>query len=115
MNLMKYTRRAAAAALTVPLLFTAACGSDDGKGSSGEAVVKVEGKAGEKPKITVPKGAKPSDTAVTKTLIKGDGAVVKKGDLVRLDFSAESMKGQNLGSSWTPQPGAKPGGRVPRS
>lgn len=110
MNLMKYTRRAAAAALTVPLLFTAACGSDDGKGSSGEAVVKVEGKAGEKPKITVPKGAKPSDTAVTKTLIKGDGAVVKKGDLVRLDFSAESMKGQNLGSSWTPQPGAKPGG-----
>ncbi|MGW1378684.1 FKBP-type peptidyl-prolyl cis-trans isomerase [Streptomyces sp. NPDC002446] len=110
MNLMKYTRRAAAAALTVPLLFTAACGSDDGKGSSGEAVVKVEGKAGAKPKITVPKGAKPSDTAVTKTLIKGEGAVVKKGDLVRLDFSAETMKGQNLGSSWTPQPGAKPGG-----
>lgn len=111
MNLTKNTRRAAAAALTVPLLlFTAACGSDDGKGSSGEAVVKVEGKAGAQPKITVPKGAKPSDTAVTKTLIKGDGAVVKKGDLVRLDFSAQSMKGQNLGSSWTPQPGAKPGG-----
>ncbi|MEU9123732.1 FKBP-type peptidyl-prolyl cis-trans isomerase [Streptomyces sp. NPDC048506] len=110
MNLMKNTRRAAAAALTVPLLlFTAACGSDDGKGSSGEAVVKVEGKAGAEPKITVPKGAKPSDTAVTKTLIKGDGAVVKKGDVVRLDFSARTMKGDNLGSTWTPQPGAKPG------
>ncbi|MFE0381499.1 FKBP-type peptidyl-prolyl cis-trans isomerase [Streptomyces inhibens] len=110
MNLTKNTRRAAAAALTVPiLLFTAACGSDDDKGSSGEAVVKVEGKAGEKPKITVPKGAKPSDTAVTKTLIKGDGATVKKGDLVRLDFAAQTMKGQNLGGSWTPQPGTKPG------
>ncbi|UKY49145.1 FKBP-type peptidyl-prolyl cis-trans isomerase [Streptomyces inhibens] len=110
MNLTKNTRRAAAAALTVPiLLFTAACGSDDDKGSSGEGVVKVEGKAGEKPKITVPKGAKPSDTAVTKTLIKGDGATVKKGDLVRLDFAAQTMKGQNLGGSWTPQPGTKPG------
>ncbi len=111
MNLTKNTCRAAAAALTVPLLlFTAACGSDDGKGSSGAAVVKVEGKAGAQPKITVPKGAKPSDTAVTKTLIKGDGAVVKKGDLVRLDFSAETMKGQKLGSTWTPQPGSKKGG-----
>ncbi|MFG2286273.1 FKBP-type peptidyl-prolyl cis-trans isomerase [Streptomyces sp. NPDC048595] len=111
MNLTKNTCRAAAAALTVPLLlFTAACGSDDGKGSSGAAVVKVEGKAGAQPKITVPKGAKPSDTAVTKTLIKGDGAVVKKGDLVRLDFAAETMKGQKLGSTWTPQPGSKKGG-----
>ncbi|MEU8786805.1 FKBP-type peptidyl-prolyl cis-trans isomerase [Streptomyces sp. NPDC048637] len=110
MNLTKNTRRAAVA-LTVPiLLFTAACGSDDGKGASGGAVVKVEGKAGEKPKITVPKGAKPSDKAVTKTLAEGKGATVKKGDLVRLDFSAQSMKGQNLGSSWTPQPGSKPGG-----
>ncbi|REK90000.1 FKBP-type peptidyl-prolyl cis-trans isomerase [Streptomyces inhibens] len=110
MNLTKNTRRAAAAALTVPiLLFTAACGSDDDKGSSGEPVVKVEGKAGEKPKITVPKDAKPSDTAVTKTLIKGNGATVKKGDLVRLDFAAQTMKGQNLGGSWTPQPGTKPG------
>lgn len=111
MNLTKNTRRAAAAALTVPiLLFTAACGSDDGKGASDGAVVKVEGKAGEKPKITVPKDAKPADKAVTKNLIEGKGATVKKGDLVRLDFSAQTMKGQSLGSSWTPQPGAKKGG-----
>ncbi|MFF4288044.1 FKBP-type peptidyl-prolyl cis-trans isomerase [Streptomyces sp. NPDC001633] len=106
----KHARRAAVAALTVPLLLiTAACGSDDGKGSSGEAVVKVTGKPGAQPKITVPKGAKPSDTAVTKTLVQGKGATVKKGDLVRLDFAAQTMKGQNLGSSWAPQPGAKPG------
>jgi len=111
MNLTKNTRRAAAAALTVPvLLFTAACGSDNGEGASGDAVVKVEGKTGAQPKITVPKGAKPSDKAVTKTLVQGKGATVKKGDVVRLDFTAKSMKGQNLGSSWTPQPGAKPGG-----
>ncbi|WP_078893620.1 FKBP-type peptidyl-prolyl cis-trans isomerase [Streptomyces sp. CT34] len=105
----KHTRRAAVAALAVPvLLFTAACGSDDGK-TSGEAVVKVAGTAGKKPTITVPKGAKPTDKAVTKTLIEGKGAVVDKGDLVRLDFVAQTMKGQNLGSSWTPEPGAKPG------
>ncbi|WP_411144177.1 FKBP-type peptidyl-prolyl cis-trans isomerase [Streptomyces sp. x-80] len=110
MNLTKNTRRAAAAALTVPiLLFTAACGSDDGKGSSDGAVVKVEGKEGAKPTITVPKDAKPADKAVTKNLIEGKGEVVKKGDLVRLDFAAQTMKGQNLGSSWTPQPGSKPG------
>ncbi|MGW7488672.1 FKBP-type peptidyl-prolyl cis-trans isomerase [Streptomyces sp. NPDC054786] len=111
MNLTKNTRRAAAAALTVPiLLFTAACGSEDSKSTSGDAVVKVEGKAGAEPKITVPKGAKPSDKVVTKTLVEGKGATVKKGDVVRLDFAAKSMKGQNLGSSWAPRPGAKPGG-----
>ncbi|MFI1306143.1 FKBP-type peptidyl-prolyl cis-trans isomerase [Streptomyces sioyaensis] len=111
MNLMKNTCRAAAAALTVPvLLFTAACGSDDGKSSAGEPVAKVDGKPGAQPKITVPKGAKPADKAVTKTLTEGKGATVKKGDLVRLDWSAQSMKGQNLGSSWMRQPGAKPGG-----
>ncbi|MFK0292321.1 FKBP-type peptidyl-prolyl cis-trans isomerase [Streptomyces sp. NPDC090442] len=104
-----HTRRAAAAALAVPvLLLTAACGSDSGSGS-GDAVAKVTGAAGAKPTISVPKDAKPADKAVTKTLIEGKGATVNKGDLVRLDFSAQTMKGQNLGSSWTPQPGAKPG------
>ncbi|MFI7101526.1 FKBP-type peptidyl-prolyl cis-trans isomerase [Streptomyces sp. NPDC050161] len=108
MNPTKNTRRAAAAALTVPiLLFTAACGSDDGKGSADGSVVKVEGKAGAEPKISVSKDAKPADKVVTKTLTEGKGATVKKGDLVRLDYSAQSMKGQNLGSSWTKQPGAK--------
>lgn len=108
MNFTKNTRRAAVAALTVPLLlFTAACGSDDGKGSSAAAVAKVEGKPGEQPKITVPKDAKASDEAVTKTLHEGSGAAVKKGDYVRLDFAAQTMKtGQNLGSTWTKQPGA---------
>ncbi|MFG2136806.1 FKBP-type peptidyl-prolyl cis-trans isomerase [Streptomyces sp. NPDC048650] len=110
MNLTKNTRRAAVAALTVPImLFAAACGSEKDSGSSDGAVVKVDGKAGAQPKISVPKNAKASDKAVTKELIKGKGPVVKKGDLVRLDFTAQSMKGQNLGSSWAQQPGAKPG------
>ncbi|KOT88023.1 peptidylprolyl isomerase [Streptomyces sp. NRRL F-5755] len=108
MNLTKNTRRAAAAALAVPvLLFTAACGSDDGKGSSAATVAEVEGKAGEQPKITVPKDAKAPGERATKTLIEGKGATVNKGDFVRLDYAAQAMKtGQNLGSSWMKQPGA---------
>ncbi|MET9296294.1 FKBP-type peptidyl-prolyl cis-trans isomerase [Streptomyces sp. NPDC003077] len=115
MNLTKNTRRAAAAALTVPLLlFATACGNDDGKeGSSGSAVVKVEGKFGEKPKITTPKDAKPSDDVVTKTVIEGDGATVKKGDYVRLDYAGQTMKdGQNLGDTWSPRPNMDP--KLPR-
>ncbi|MFI9024985.1 FKBP-type peptidyl-prolyl cis-trans isomerase [Streptomyces sp. NPDC053560] len=106
MKLTKNTRRAAAAAIAVPvLMFTAACGSDDDSADSG--VVKVDGKAGEQPKISVPKGAKPSDKTVVKTLHEGKGATVKKGDFVRLDFIGQTMKGQSLGSTWSKQPGAK--------
>lgn len=106
MKLTKNTRRAAAAAIAVPvLLFTAACGSDDG-GDSGSAVATVEGKAGEQPKIKVDKEAKASDTAVVKTLSEGKGATVKKGDFVRLDFVGQTMKGQSLGSTWAKQPGS---------
>ncbi|WP_052867446.1 FKBP-type peptidyl-prolyl cis-trans isomerase [Streptomyces niger] len=105
MKLTKNTRRAAAAAIAVPvLLFTAACGSDD---DSAASVASVEGKAGEQPKIKVDKEAKAPDKAVVKTLHKGTGATVAKGDFVRLDFVGQTTKGQALGSSWTKQPGAK--------
>ncbi|KPC61446.1 FKBP-type peptidyl-prolyl cis-trans isomerase [Streptomyces chattanoogensis] len=108
MNLTKNTRRAAAAALTVPLfLFTAACGSDDSKASSAEAVAKVTGKPGAQPKITVPKDAKASDEVVTKALVTGKGQAVKKGDVVRLEVAAQTMKGQRIDSTW--EPAAKPG------
>ncbi len=54
----------------------------------------------------MPKGAKASGERATKTLIEGKGATVNKGDFVRLDYAAQAMKtGQNLGSSWTQQPG----------
>ncbi|POX39230.1 peptidylprolyl isomerase [Streptomyces sp. Ru73] len=107
MKLTKNTRRAAAAAIAVPvLLFTAACGSDDDSASS---VASVEGKAGEQPKIKVDKDAKAPDKAVVKTLSKGKGATVAKGDFVRLDFVGQTTKGRSLGSSWTKTPGAKAG------
>ncbi|MER7395704.1 FKBP-type peptidyl-prolyl cis-trans isomerase [Streptomyces sp. NPDC000151] len=106
MKLTKNTRRAAAAAIAVPLLlFTAACGSDDE--GSGASVASVEGKAGEQPKIKVDKKAKAPDKAVVKTLSEGKGATVQKGEFVRLDFVGQMTKGQSLGSSWTKQPGAK--------
>ncbi|MFG2192333.1 FKBP-type peptidyl-prolyl cis-trans isomerase [Streptomyces sp. NPDC048639] len=113
---MKHTRniRRLVAALAVPaLLFTAAaCGSDDGSSDAG--VVSVEGKAGEKPKISVPKDAKASEKLVSKTVSEGSGAEVKKGDLVRLDFAGETMKGgKTLGSTWVKQPGADP--KAPRT
>ncbi|MGP3925749.1 FKBP-type peptidyl-prolyl cis-trans isomerase [Streptomyces sp. 8N616] len=114
---MKHTRniRRVAAALAVPaLLFTAACGSDDGGSSDGAGVVTVEGKAGSKPEISVPKGAKAPDKVVVETVNEGSGEEVKKGDLVRLDFAGETMKGgQNLGSTWVKQPGADP--KAPRT
>ncbi|MEV0601541.1 FKBP-type peptidyl-prolyl cis-trans isomerase [Streptomyces sp. NPDC050315] len=104
MKLTKNTRRAAAAAIAVPvLLFTAACGSDEGSDAS---IASVEGKAGEQPKIKVDKKAKAPDKAVVKTLSEGKGAAVKKGDFVRLDFVGQMTKGQSLGSSWAKQPGA---------
>ncbi|MEU8568698.1 FKBP-type peptidyl-prolyl cis-trans isomerase [Streptomyces pathocidini] len=103
----KHIRRLAVALAVPALLFTAACGSDDAGGSSGSGVVKVEGKEGEKPKISVPKDAKPSDKVVVNTVKEGSGAEVKKGDLVRLDFAGETMKGgQDLGNTWAKQPGA---------
>ncbi|TJZ43567.1 FKBP-type peptidyl-prolyl cis-trans isomerase [Streptomyces piniterrae] len=100
------TTRRAAAALAVPLLlFTAACGSDDDKGSSAVAVATVKGDVGDKPKITVAKGAKASDKVVTKTVVAGKGVAVKKGDNVRADYAGQLMKGQSFGSSWDVQPG----------
>ncbi|WP_432092623.1 FKBP-type peptidyl-prolyl cis-trans isomerase [Streptomyces sp. bgisy100] len=109
MNHTKKFRRVAAALAVPVLLFTAACGSDDGSSDSG--VVKVEGKPGEKPEISAPKDAKASDKAVVETVKEGDGPEVKKGDFVRLDFAGETMKGgQDLGNTWARRPGTDPKG-----
>src|SRR4051794_24512305 len=45
----------------------------------------VEGGVGEVPKITIPKGD-PAPALVTKTLVKGDGAVVSSGDLLVVNY-----------------------------
>ncbi|MFE7060497.1 FKBP-type peptidyl-prolyl cis-trans isomerase [Streptomyces californicus] len=101
------TARYAAAALVVPaLLFTAACGSDskDDDAPKSDAVGKVSGKFGSEPKIEVPKGAKAADDIVVKDVSTGDGAEVKKGDIVRLDFAGNL---EALGSTWAQRQNAE--------
>ncbi|MFF4406975.1 FKBP-type peptidyl-prolyl cis-trans isomerase [Streptomyces sp. NPDC001262] len=103
MNHTKNTRRLAAAlAVPVLLLAAAACGGDGG--GSSDAKVTVEGKFGEQPKISTPKGAKPSDKLVVKTLTEGTGDKAEKGSYVRLDFAGQTMKDDKpLGGTWTTQ------------
>ncbi|PPS76645.1 peptidylprolyl isomerase [Streptomyces sp. 46] len=92
-----------AALLAVPaLLFTAACGSDDGNnGDTAGGVAEVKGKVGAKPEISVPKDGKPSDKTVVKTLSAGTGTPIKGSDFVRLDWTVEKWGGdQELGGTW---------------
>jgi peptidylprolyl isomerase len=49
----------------------------------------VEGRFGEVPTITIPSGD-PAPALVTKTLVKGDGAVVKSGDLLVVNYVGET-------------------------
>ncbi|MFI7343259.1 FKBP-type peptidyl-prolyl cis-trans isomerase [Streptomyces sp. NPDC050085] len=120
-------RRRLAALLIVPALAltAAACGSDDGKKDSADkadssssssaspqaaSVPKsvdsadpmptAGGAYGKKATITLPKGD-PSDKFVVHTLSKGDGAEVKKNDLVTMNFTAKLWKGaKDLGSTY---------------
>ncbi|MCX3063940.1 FKBP-type peptidyl-prolyl cis-trans isomerase [Streptomyces beihaiensis] len=122
-------RRRIAALLIVPALaLTAtACGSDNGKkdtadkadsSSSAQATAvpkavdtaapmpKVTGAFGKKATITVPKGD-PSGKFVVHTLSQGSGPVVKKNDLVSMNFTGKVWKGgKDLGTTY----GAKGGG-----
>ena len=93
--------RRTAALIAVPalLLTAAACGSDPKPASAG--VAEVSGDFGAKPDITIPKSAKPAAKTVVKTLVTGSGTAVAKGDVVRLDFAAETWKGRDLGGTWS--------------
>ncbi|MFF3939511.1 FKBP-type peptidyl-prolyl cis-trans isomerase [Streptomyces phaeofaciens] len=98
------TKRRVAALLAVPaLLFTAACGSDDGNNGDTAAggVAEVKGKVGEKPEISVPKDGEPSEKTVVKTVSEGSGSPIKASDFVRLDWTVEKWGGdQELGGTW---------------
>ncbi|RFC76129.1 FKBP-type peptidyl-prolyl cis-trans isomerase [Streptomyces sp. AcE210] len=124
-------RRRLAALLIVPALaLTAtACGGDDNKKSdtdkadsasssptaeaaapkpvdSAAPMPEISGDVGKQAKITVPK-AEPSGKFVVHTLSQGDGAVVKKDDLVSMNFTGKVWKsGKDLGSSY--QQGGSP-------
>ncbi|MEU1487596.1 FKBP-type peptidyl-prolyl cis-trans isomerase [Streptomyces sp. NPDC005752] len=112
MNPTKTARRAAAVLVVPALLFTAACGSDakDDDAPKSGTVAKVSGKFGAEPKIEVPKGAKVSDKVAVDDVSAGDGAEVKKGDIVRLDFAGNI---EALGSTWAQRQGADP--KAPRA
>ncbi|MEU4922422.1 FKBP-type peptidyl-prolyl cis-trans isomerase [Streptomyces parvus] len=108
------TARRVAAVLAVPaLLITAACGSDskdDAAPKNSDPVAKVSGKFGAEPKIEIAKDAKVSDKVVASDVSTGDGAEVKKGDIVRLDFAGNI---EALGSTWAQRQGADP--KAPRA
>ncbi|WP_328428861.1 FKBP-type peptidyl-prolyl cis-trans isomerase [Streptomyces sp. NBC_00443] len=97
------TKRRVAALLAVPaLLFTAACGSDsDSDGGETAGVAQVDGKVGEKPKISVPKEGDPSGKTVVETVSEGSGTAAKASDFVRLDWTVEKWgEDQELGGTW---------------
>lgn len=96
------TARRLVAVLAVPaLLFTAACGSEDGDGSSvAGAKVVATGKFGDKPKIEATDEKSPDKLSVD-AVIPGTGRAVQEGDYVRLDYLGQVAKdGQSLGGTW---------------
>lgn len=113
-------RRRLAVLLIVPALVLTACGGEDSKkkdasapspsASASAAVPKpvdsasplptVSGQMGKKAGITVPKKDS-SGKFVVHPLSEGNGAVVKKGDLVMASFTGKVWKsGKDLGSSY---------------
>jgi FKBP-type peptidyl-prolyl cis-trans isomerase len=101
------TKRRVAALLAVPaLLFTAACGSDDGNnGDAAEGVAEVKGKVGAKPEISVPKDGEPSEKTVIKTVSEGSGKAIE-------DWTVQKWGGgQELGGTWA---AGSTGGKTPR-
>lgn len=118
-----HVRRRLAALLIVPALLLTACSGGDSDGTSDKSspsaapsagadaalkpvdtaapMPKVAGERGKKADITVPKGS-PSGKFVVHTLAQGDGAVVKKDDLVVAHYTGKVWKGgKDLGSSYS--------------
>ncbi|HEU5001103.1 MAG TPA: FKBP-type peptidyl-prolyl cis-trans isomerase [Lapillicoccus sp.] len=66
-----------------------ACGG--GSSADTSSLPEVSGSYGDKPKITMPEGEDPPKKLETEVLEEGDGAAVKKGDLIVADY---------LGATW---------------
>jgi peptidylprolyl isomerase len=84
----------------------------DGKPVAGGTVAglpTVTGEPGKKPTLTVPKGSPPPKQLVVKTLLQGDGPVVKKGQVAIHQYTAVSWTtGKTVDSSWERQGGPMP-------
>ncbi|MFG1699966.1 FKBP-type peptidyl-prolyl cis-trans isomerase [Nonomuraea sp. NPDC049309] len=92
-------RRALAVLAAVPLiLFAAACGSDDGSGttasSGGSSGVKVEGNVGAKPTVTFPSGS-PATTSSYEVIEPGNGEGVQAGDRVVVNLTVYNWDGKD--------------------
>lgn len=69
--------------------------------SGGGSLPSVSATAGTAPKVTIPKGVTPPTTLVAKTLIKGSGPVVTKGEDVVAQYTGVNWRtGQVFDSSW---------------
>lgn len=79
------------APLLVLGLLSACGGSSDGKAAA-PSLPKVSGTYGDKPKVTVAKGQKPSKKLQTSVLSQGDGPKVGKGDLLVADYLGSIYK-----------------------
>ena len=69
--------------------------------SGGGSLPSVSATAGTAPKVTIPKGVTAPTTLVAKTLIKGSGPVVTKGEDVVVQYTGVNWRtGQVFDSSW---------------
>jgi FKBP-type peptidyl-prolyl cis-trans isomerase len=69
--------------------------------SGGGSLPSVSAAPGSAPKVTIPKGVTAPKTLVTKTLIKGSGPVVAKGQDVIVQYTGVNWRtGQVFDSSW---------------
>jgi peptidylprolyl isomerase len=75
-------------------LLTACGGGDSASGSAAEdSFPKVSGSYGDKPKITVPAGLKPSAKTESTVLEEGEGHPVAEGDLLVADYLGATFRG----------------------
>jgi FKBP-type peptidyl-prolyl cis-trans isomerase len=69
--------------------------------SGGGDLPTVSAAQGSAPKVTIPKGVTPPTALVSKTLIKGSGPVVTKGEFVVAQYTGVNWRtGQVFDSSW---------------
>ena len=69
--------------------------------SGGGDLPTVSAAQGSAPKVTIPKGVTPPTTLVSKTLIKGSGPVVTKGEFVVVQYTGVNWRtGSVFDSSW---------------
>ena len=78
--------------LVMGLLTACGGGSSSGDGADSGGLPKVSGTYGDKPKVTVEKGAVASKKLATTVLSEGDGKKVAKGDLLVADYLGSVYK-----------------------